>query len=89
MAGRILAAIVLLGLFGVPFFGQVAILLAFLVAGVVMLFWLFEALVRDLRRASRQGGFEVVDVVVGYSIAIAVVVLFLRYLVPRVLRALG
>lgn len=86
-AGRILAGILLVGLFAVPFAGQISLLVAIIVAASVQLVWLLIDAAKEIAPPLRKRSWGVVAMtVVEYSAFIlitgAALVFFIRAL-PR------
>ena len=84
-AGRILAAIVLAGLAAVPFTGQISLVVAAIVVGLVQFVWLTIDGVREIRNPLRRHAWSVVAMIaVEYSVFILIVcaalVFFIRVL---------
>ena len=77
-AGRILAAIVLTGLLVTFFVGDIALKVAGLIAGLVMMSWLVMDYVREIRNPLRHRSLgTVMMITVEYAVLLSIVGVFL------------
>lgn len=81
-AGRILAAILLVGLFAVPFAGQISLLVATIVAASVQLVWLLIDGAKEVAPPLRRRSWRVVGIIVlEYSAFLFIVAAALVYFI--------
>lgn len=88
-AGRILAAIFLVGLALVPFFGEISLKLAIVAIGGVLLTWLAIDCATEIRNPYRRRAWgTVVTIAIEYLVFAALVGVAMAYFVRDVLRDL-